>query len=58
MVLKKAKNAITWAFIRNGKALRKSVIVACKLTGGDAQYFTLVLPQICQPGVLPPQGNK
>jgi hypothetical protein len=58
MVLKKAKNAITWAFIRNGKALRKIVIVACKLTGGDAQYFTLMLPQICQPGVLPPQGNK
>ncbi|HHA2005598.1 TPA: hypothetical protein ACOEA2_002551 [Enterobacter cloacae] len=49
MDLKKAKNAITWAFIRNGKALRKIVIAACKPTGSDAQYFTLVLPQSANP---------
>jgi hypothetical protein len=26
--------------------------------GRDAKFIALGLPQICQPGVLPPQGNK
>lgn len=52
------RNEVTLIFIRNRKALRKNDLMACKPEHGDAKSIALELPQICQPGVLPPQGNK
>ena len=56
--IQKAINEVNRFFIRNRKAPRKIDIMACKPVGRDAKFIALGLPQICQHGVLPPQGNK
>ena len=58
VVMQKAKNEAKRVFIRKRKTLRKTDMMACKPAGCDAKFIALGLPQICQPGVLPPQGNK